>query len=256
MDDDEKSTLMQSVHNELVGHHGINKTMDLLKAMGINFPKMKEYVTSYINACLICQKIKPSKDIVHGLSGLHLHGTYPMTELSCDTIGPLPPDQYGNSYILGIVDNFSKFIELFAIPSTQAMEYITSIVKHIGIFGVPKSIRTDGGTQFTANVCKDLSNMLKFDHMVIVPYHPEANGLIERRNAEVMKHLRALVFAKDVKDEWSKVLPLVQRILNYTKDGSLGVAPAQVLFGDMLPMNVSLDMDTKDDKIVLSDYLN
>jgi putative transposase len=252
---DDKRAVLQSVHNEVVGHHGINKTVDLLKAIDIKWPHLRDDVASFIGSCLICQKIKTSKDLFKGPSEFHLHGEYPMASLSCDIIGPLPEDKFGNTYILGIVDNFTKFIELYPTPSTQAMEYVMSLIKHIGLFGVPKKIRTDGGTQFTATVCQELSKMLKYEHLVIVPYHPQANGIIERRNAEVMKHLRALVYSRNIKEERSQVLPLVQRILNYTKDGSLGLPPAQLLFGDMLPINVSVVVESNDVSVPVADYL-
>ena len=161
--------------------------------------------------------------------GHHIHSLYPMHSLSLDTIGPLPEDQFGNKYIFGIVDNFSKFINLFPSRSTTAIEFVFAMVKHMGTFGIPKSIRTDGGTQFTASVCEELSKLLKYEQLVIVPYHPQANGLIERRNAEIMKHLRILVFNRD---SWSNVLPLVQCILNFTKDGSINVSPSQIIFGE------------------------
>ena len=43
---------------------------------------------------------------------------------------------------------------------------------------------------------QSLSEFLHFKHIVIVAHHPEANGIIERRNREIMKHLRALVMEK------------------------------------------------------------
>jgi len=251
---EDKRAILQSVHNEIVGHHGINKTIELLKEMKIKWPRMREDVAKFIASCLICQKIKPGKEFKGG-SEFHLHGDYPMASLSCDAVGPLPVDQYGNAFILGIIDNFTKFIQLYPIPSTQAMEYVMALLKHVGIFGVPKKVRTDGGTQFTANVCEELSKMLKYEHLVIVPYHPQANGIIERRNAEVMKHLRALVYSRGIQNEWSKGLPLVQRILNYTKDGSIGLAPAQLLFGDMLPLNVSIIVESSDASVPATEYL-
>jgi hypothetical protein len=91
---------------------------------------------------------------------------------------------------------------------------------------------------------------------VIVPYHPEANGLIERRNTEIMKHLRALIYSRDIRDSWSTVLPLVQRILNYTKDGSIGISPAQVLFGDMIPTNPYIDMTVTEETVPMAAYLS
>jgi hypothetical protein len=132
--------------------------------------------------------------------------------------------------------------------------YIDSILNHIGVFGIPKVIRTDGGTQFTAKICEELSKILKFQHLVIVPYHPQANGLVERRNAEVMKHIRALVLSRGIQDNWSRFLPLVQRIVNFSPDSSIGTSPAKIIFGDMLP-DVGFDVVTSYDGVVVSDYL-
>ena len=253
--DDEKHARFKSVHNDITGHHGVQKTMDVLKAAALSWPGYKQDISEFIKQCLICQKFKYGRHESVGDSTYHIHGTFPMQSLSIDSIGPLPEDQFGNKYIIGIVDNFSKFINLFATPSTTALEYVNAIIKHIGIFGIPKSIRTDGGTQFTASVCEELSRLLKFDHLVIVPYHPQANGMIERRNAEVMKHLRILVFNRDVGDTWSNILPLVQRILNFTRDGSVNVAPSQIVFGDMLSSEISIILPSTDGTIVVSDYL-
>ena len=70
-----------------------------------------------------------------------------------------------------------------------------------------------------------------------------------------MKHLRILTFSRDLTASWSKILPLVQRILNYTKDGSIDMSPAQIIFGNMLPVDVSVIMPATDGFIPVSDYL-
>ena len=63
----------------------------------------------------------------------------------------------------------------------------------MGIFGVPKEIRSDGGSQFTSKLSEDLSALFGYKHFVVVPYRSQANGLAERHMTEVMKHLRDLV---------------------------------------------------------------
>ena len=85
-------------------------------------------------------------------------------------------------------------------------------------FGVTKEIRPDGGSQFTSKLSEVLFALLGYKHLVVVPYRPQANGLAERRMTEVMKHLRALVFEKRIKDNWSHYLRLAQRIINYLAD--------------------------------------
>jgi len=206
---DEKHLRLLYVHNEIVGHHGIAKTIDILKAAKLGWKGMYEDVKTFIHNCMVCQKFKTSKHLCKGTLDYHIHGSYPMQSLSVDTLGPLSEDVFGHKYILVIVDNFSKFATLYPTRSTEAKEFVQALIHHIGLFGVPKQIRTDGGTQFTAKICKDLSSILQYEHLVIVPYHPEANGIVERRNAEILKHLRTLVQNKYIMDEWSLVLPLV-----------------------------------------------
>jgi hypothetical protein len=65
---------------------------------------------------------------------------------------------------------------------------------------------------------------------------------VERRNKEIKTHLQALVYEKRIKEKWSNYLALVQRIMNYTVDGSIGTMPAKVIFGDMTPSDVALDL--------------
>jgi len=59
---------------------------------------------------------------------------------------------------------------------------------------------------------------------------------------EVGAHLRALVYEYRIKSEWSHYLPLVQRIINYIVDGSIGTQPGRVISGDMV-MDCDLEMD-------------
>ena len=56
----------------------------------------------------------------------------------------------------------------------------------MSIFGVPKEIRSDGGSQFTSKLATDLATLIRYKHFVVVAYHPQANGIVERRIKEVM----------------------------------------------------------------------
>ena len=58
---------------------------------------------------------------------------------------------------------------------------------------------------------------------------------------EVMKYLRALVFEKRVKENWSHYLPLAQRIINYSVDGSIGTQPASD-FGDIANCDLAMEL--------------
>jgi transposase InsO family protein len=66
-----------------------------------------------------------------------------------DLVGPLQKAPGGFTYLLVAIDKFSKWIEvqpLTSIGSKQAVAFFTNIIHR---FGVPNSIITDNGTQFT-----------------------------------------------------------------------------------------------------------
>ena len=46
----------------------------------------------------------------------------------------------------------------------------------------------------------DLASLLRFQHLIVVAYHPHANGIVERLIKEVMIQLRALVYENRVHD--------------------------------------------------------
>ncbi len=52
--------------------------------------------------------------------------------------------------------------------------------------------------------------------------------------------MRGLVFAQRIKTVWSTVLPLVQRIMNASVHKSIGVSPAQLVFGNSIDLDRGL----------------
>ena len=66
-----------------------------------------------------------------------------------DLVGPLQKALRGFTHLLVAIDKFSKWIEarpIAKIKSEQAVQFFTNVVCR---FGVPNSIITDNGTQFT-----------------------------------------------------------------------------------------------------------
>jgi hypothetical protein len=101
-----------------------------MQLAGHEWKGMRKDVTNWISECGICQKVKYQRDagwqdaIDH-----HLFSLRPMSSLSIDTLGPLPEDNDGNKYIVVIVDNFSKFVGLYATKNVTSEDYIKSLVQ-------------------------------------------------------------------------------------------------------------------------------
>jgi hypothetical protein len=137
-----------------------------------------------------------------------------------------------NQYILVVVDNFSRYSLLKAIPNKQASTVAMALLEVIGLFGlVPKIVRCDHGTEFTAALTQAVLKVIGSDQQLTVTDHPSSNGIVERMNQEVMKHLRCLGAEKGLSSHWTVLLPLVQRIINSTVNSTTGLSPMSILFG-------------------------
>ena len=74
------------------------------------------------------------------------------------------------------------------------------------------------------------------EHVKTMEASKEENSIVERLNREVMRHLRNLVFDRQVYDKWSHMLPFINRILITTIHSATGVSPAEVMFGSSLQL--------------------
>ena len=59
---------------------------------------------------------------------------------------------------------------------------------------------------------------------------------------EVGAHLRALVYEYRIKSKCSHYMPLVQRILKYRVDGSIGTQAGSAIYGDMVDSDQAMDL--------------
>ena len=233
---EERSKEISAVHNAVRGHRSANKTFEMLRQKGISWAGMKKDVKTFISHCATCQKVRLGQASVVAASK-SIAVQEPFERIAVDTVGPLPMDNDGMKYIIVVMDSFSRFVELFAMPDCTSQSAAIALLNVFGRFGAPKQIVSDNGTQFINGLIDDFLSMLKTQRRSILPYRPEANGHVERMNQEVLKHLRALVMDDRIQESWSKWLPLIQRIVNATVHSSIGTTPARVLFGDYVNLD-------------------
>ena len=117
-------------------------------------------------------------------------------------------------YIAAAIDSFSRYVFVKACKSTGAEEMARWIVELGGMFGYPKSFRTDNARTFDNHLVQCLMQLVGSSHNPSIPYRPQSNGQVERVNAEVIRFLRYLVNDRRVQDDWESVLPIAQRIVN------------------------------------------
>jgi len=250
---------LEKVHNAINGHLGINKTIKKLQELNIYWKNMRRDVISFIKSCPSCQKSRnTTKDILS--EEVHVIENYEIfEEVSVDYRINLPADVYGNTNILVVIDNFSKYVELFPVKEMNAEVTANCLLQVISRYGLIKFIRSDLGSQFIGDICSKLCDLMNIKQITTSGYNPQSNGIVERTNAEIKRHLQILINDKDTQNKWSFSLPLIQRILNSTIHKSTGYAPAKIIFGD----NINLDRYLINDDVqprlttnVLPEYIN
>jgi hypothetical protein len=164
----------------------------------------------------------------------------PMDTVNIDTIGPFPADEQGNKYVIVIIDAFSRWNMLIPTVDATAKSAAYALIQWMGFFGIPSNIVSDNGTQYVNTLIDDFLSVIHTEHTRINAYSHEENGIVERANKEVQRHLKAILYERKTKKAWSSALPLVQRIMNAQVHSVIGVTPAEILFGNSVHLDRNL----------------
>ena len=202
--------------------------------MSMPVTKAKMFIAALRMVCPVCQKVDGRKPSYL----LRLHVTVamgPMKVMQGDWTGPFPKDAYGMCYVLQIRCLFTQYSELRAYDAPTAEHTVTMLIELVGRYGIMDRFMTDQGTHFTAEVVRKLLAILDIEDVFSVPHHPQAIGSTERINAELVRHLTALIADKDCSHYWSRLLPMVQRTIN-NDDLAVGVPAQSLVFGDQARM--------------------
>ena len=234
----EQRNRIEAVHNSTYGHGGVERTIDLLKR-GTTWPNMRSDVRKFIRQCPCCQIMTKVKLKIQ-LAPYNVSKLFPMDRVNIDTVGPLNTDLDGYSYIIVVIDVFSRFVELYKCKDATALAAARAILQHVGRYGTPAEILTDNGTQYIADMTEELCRLIDTNHTTILPYSHEENSIVERANKEVMRHVKAIIYDRQLKDKWSSILPLVQRIMNASKNTTTGTSPARIIYGNNIDLDRSL----------------
>ncbi len=100
------------------------------------------------------------------------------------------------------------------------------------------SVNLDQEPAYHNELVTELARLCGIEQSFATAYSREENGIVERANQEVLRHLRALLFDSCVHDKWSfEQLPLVQRIINTEEKTSIGVTPAELILSHSIRLS-------------------
>ena len=244
--------MIASCHNSSVGHWGVELTLkkvqERYKDKG-RWPQQREHVKSFIRHCFCSQVMSQLRTPI--LTAKYTMTTYTsMERIYIDSIGPLKEDSKGNKHIIVIIDGFTRWIELYAVPDVTAVVAAkVALLDWVGRFGVPAQIMTDNGTQYANTLWEQLTLLMGSEKLESFPYSHQENSIVERANKEVIRHLRAILFDRHLQHgDWSTYVKLVQRIMNAHPVTVTGITPAELLFGNAVSLNDRI-LPMKEDEV-------
>ena len=122
------------------------------------------------------------------------HAGAPMERVHLDLLGPLPVTKRNNSYILMMVDQFTKWVECIPLPNqTAEVTAQAAVNEFFSRFGFPFQILTDRGTNFESDLFQQLCEKLQIHKTRTTPYRPSTNGQVECYNRTLMDSVRCFV---------------------------------------------------------------
>ena len=237
----DKHQLIKTVHNSLVGHHGVDRTIKKLLQAHPSWPYLRQHVKLFVKQCPLCQKLSQMKLQIHSHPFTTSRLT-PMETINIDYVGPYPD----GGYTLVIIDCFSRWVELFAIDQANGENSAVALLEHFGRFGAPSQVKSDRGSHFVNSVIREFLLLIGTEHCLTLAYSKEENALVERANKEVNRHLRAFTFDSNTVDSWRLALPMVQRIMNTSFSDRTKLAPSQLLFGNALDLDRGIILPSRE----------
>jgi len=160
----DKYKLISAVHNTVVGHHGVERTVNklhaLLKEKAGEWQYMTEHVRQFIRRhCPCCQKMSQLKIPIH--AARFTTATYSIMErVSVDVCGPFPEDDYGNTDLIVLIDNFSRYLEIYPMPDKSAKSIARCLLQWVGRYGSPSQLLSDNGKEFVNEIIKEFKFFL------------------------------------------------------------------------------------------------
>ena len=214
-----RQDVFRSLHD--ISHPGIKSTQRMIASRYV-WPSLNRDVHQWTRECFRCQRSKVQRHTVTPLSRF-MPPSARFAHIHVDLVGPLPPSQ-GFTYLLTIIDRFTRWPEVVPLTDITAESVATAIMSGwISRFGTPLTVTTDRGRQFESSLFASLCRTLGISRSRTTAYHPMSNGMVERFH----RHLKAACGGPG----WFPRLPLVLLGLRSVFRKDLDYSVAELVYG-------------------------
>ena len=220
--------ILRQCHNsQLSGHLGRDRTFERVHKSCF-WPLMARDVATWVRGCDECNCSKlPSKPQVAPLQ------PHQIPENPChkivDFCGPYVEIPSSYKYVLQVQDLLTRYIIVIPTVDQTAITAGKAVVdRWICQFDIPHVLLSIHGPAFESTWFKAVCKELGIDKVYSTPYHPEANGQVERQNRTINQCLTALV--NDNRNTWDVFLPKAAFAFNTTSQATTRISPFKLVF--------------------------
>ena len=222
-----RRTMVWQTHN--LAHSGAGRTLSRLQ-LAWYWPGMTTEVRQVIRTCEVCQAAKNGGKQSTG-SRQRLFAGRPWQKVAVDLVGPMPETSRGHKWILVLTDHFTRWQDALPLVDATAPVVASTLDKRVFCYlGLPEQLHTDQGAQFESQLIAELCQLWKVTKTRTTPYHPQANGVVERNNRLLGDSLRAMLLDRGQED-WDLVLPQILRAFRGTPHTATGETPNLMMLG-------------------------
>lgn len=241
-----RETVLRLAHDSiLAGHLGIKKTTDRI-LVEFFWPGCMGDISRYCKSCDICQRTVHKGSIRKVPLGDMPIIDRPFEKVAVDLIGPLiPPSDRGHRYILTLVDCATRYPEAVPLKKIETEDVAEALVEIFTRVGIPKEMLSDRGAQFTSGLMEEIGRLLSMRRTFTTPYHPAANGLVERFNGTLKLMLRRMCAERP--RDWDRYIHPLLFAYREVPQESTGFAPFEMIYGHDVrgPLRILRELWTK-----------
>ena len=223
----ERQDIIHSQHKR-IGHLGRDRTYNMLTKY-FHWPGMHQDVTQAVKNCRVCSRAKAHFSAKHDrLQPMPIFGMF--YRFSVDSAGDLRPSNAGYTYVVVIVEHFSKWVDLVPVKSLDPRATAGAFKERVlARYGAPVEVVTDNGQEYRG----EFDALLRehgIDHVEIPAGHPSTNGMAERIVGVLKEALRKFISTSGLA-AWDAWLPVIEFGYRVTKQQRTGFSPYFLMYG-------------------------
>ena len=238
----ERADIIRRVHHK-IGHLGRDRTYHMVSRY-YWWPGMHAQTAAVLKQCLQCDRARASFSVKHDrLKPMPLFGMF--YRFSVDSAGPFRTTVTGSTYVIVIVEHFSKWIELVSVPTLDPRQTTRAFQERVlARYGAPVEVVTDNGQEYQGQFASML-HQHGIDQVEIPAGHPSTNGMAERIVRVLKEALKKFVSSQGSL-HWDSWLPVIEFGYRVTKQASTGYSPFFLMYGrdHVAPAQVRAMMDS------------